>query len=116
MDRSDIRLPAYTKKKQADESAIIVGKFKMEVKTNQEESIRRMTANNANSIVMLLNGAPVDMTAWVGGCAAVLEAWYPGEQGAQAMAEILFGDVNPSAKLPITFPRSVGQLPLFYKR
>ena len=114
MDRSDIRLPAYTKKVQADESAIIVGKFEIEVKTNQEESIRRMTAVNKNSIVMLLNGAPVDMTAWVDGCGAVLEAWYPGEQGAQAMTEILFGDVNPSAKLPITFPRSVGQLPLFY--
>lgn len=114
MDRSDIRLPAYTKKKQADESAIIVGKFEIEVKTNQEESIRRMSACNVNSIVMLLNGAPVDMSAWVDGCGAVLEAWYPGEQGAQAMTEILFGDVNPSAKLPITFPRSVGQLPLFY--
>ena len=114
MDRSDIRLPAYTKKVQADEAAIIVGKFEIEVKTNQEESIRRMTAANANSIVMLLNGAPVDMTAWVDGCGAALEAWYPGEQGAQAMTEILFGDVNPSAKLPITFPRSVGQLPLFY--
>ena len=114
MDRSDIRLPAYTKKVQADEAAIIVGKFEIEVKTNQEESIRRMTAVNANSIVMLLNGAPVDMTAWVDGCGAVLEAWYPGEQGAQAMTEILFGDVNPSAKLPITFPRGVGQLPLFY--
>ena len=114
MDRSDIRLPAYTKKKQADESAIIVGKFEIEVKTNQEESIRRMSACNANSIVMLLNGAPVDMSAWVDGCGAVLEAWYPGEQGAQAMTEILFGDVNPSAKLPITFPRSAGQLPLFY--
>ena len=114
MDRSDIRLPAYTKKKQADESAIIVGKFEIEVKTNQEESIRRMSACNANSIVMLLNGAPVDMSAWVDGCGAVLEAWYPGEQGAQAMTEILFGEVNPCAKLPITFPRSVGQLPLFY--
>ena len=114
MDRSDIRLPAYTKKKQVDESAIIVGKFEIEVKTDQEESIRRMSACNTNSIVMLLNGAPVDMSAWVDGCGAVLEAWYPGEQGAQAMTEVLFGDVNPSAKLPITFPRSVGQLPLFY--
>ncbi len=114
MDRSDIRLPSYTKKVQADEAAIIVGKFEIEIKTNQEESIRRMAAANKNSIVMLLNGAPVDMTAWVDGCGAVLEAWYPGEQGAQAMTEILFGDVNPSAKLPITFPRSVGQLPLFY--
>ena len=114
MDRSDIRLPAYTKKMQEDESALIVGKFEIEVKTDQEQSIRRMSAANANSIVMLLNGAPVDMSAWVDGCGAILEAWYPGEQGAQAMTEILFGKVNPSAKLPITFPRSVGQLPLFY--
>ena len=86
----------------------------MEVKTDQEESIRRMTAANPNSAVILLNGAPVDMSNWIEGCGAILEAWYPGEQGAQAICEILFGEVNPSAKLPITFPRSVGQLPLFY--
>ena len=114
MDRSDIRLPGVSKKAQQDEGAIIVGKFEAEVKTNQEESIRRMTAANPNSAVILLNGAPVDMTAWGDGCAAILEAWYPGEQGAQASCEIRFGDVNPSAKLPITFPRTVGQLPLFY--
>ena len=73
-----------------------------------------MTAANPNSVVILLNGAPVDMRGWMDGCKAILEAWYPGEQGAQAITEILFGETNPSAKLPITFPRSVGQLPLFY--
>ena len=114
MDRSDIRLPGVTRKAQADESAIIVGKFEVEVKTDQEDSIRRMTKANKNSVVILLNGSPVDMTAWGEGCSAILEAWYPGEQGAQAITEILFGEVNPSAKLPITFPRSVGQLPLYY--
>ena len=114
LDRSDIRLPGVTRKAQQDESALIVGKFEAEVKTDQEASIRRMTAANPNSAVVLLNGAPVDMTAWMDRCGAILEAWYPGEQGAQAICEILFGDVNPSAKLPITFPRSVGQLPLFY--
>ena len=114
MDRSDIRLPGVTRKAQEDEGAIIVGKFEAVVKTDQEESIRRMTKANPNSAVVLLNGAPVDMTAWADGCAAILEAWYPGEQGAQAICEILFGDVNPSGKLPITFPRTVGQLPLFY--
>lgn len=114
MDRSDLRLPGVTRKAQQDESAIIVGKFEAEVKTDQEESIRRMTAANPNSVVILLNGAPVDMNGWMDGCAGILEAWYPGEQGAQAICEILFGDANPSAKLPITFPRSVGQLPLFY--
>ena len=114
MDRSDIRLPGVTHKVQADESAIIVGKFDMDVTTDQEESIRQMNAANKNSIVVLLNGSPVDMSGWVENTNAVLEAWYPGEQGAQAICEILFGEVNPSAKLPITFPKSVGQLPLFY--
>ena len=73
-----------------------------------------MTAANANAAVVLLNGAPIDMSRWMEGCGAIIEAWYPGEQGSQALCEILFGDVSPSAKLPITFPRSVGQLPLFY--
>ena len=114
MDRSDIRLPGVTRKAQVDDSAVIVGKFEMEVKTDQEESIRRMNSANPNSAVVLLNGAPVDMNSWIDGCKAILEAWYPGEQGAQAICEILFGEVNPSAKLPITFPRNVGQLPLFY--
>jgi len=114
MDRSDLRLPGITRKAQQDEAAIIVGKFEAEVKTDQEESIRRMIKANPNSAVVLLNGAPVDMSGWMDNCNAILEAWYPGEQGAQAICEILFGDVNPSAKLPITFPRSVGQLPLFY--
>ena len=114
MDRSDLRLPGVTRKAQQDEGALIVGKFEAEVKTDQEESIRRMAKANPNSAVILLNGAPVDMSAWMNDCKAILEAWYPGEQGAQAICEILFGDVNPSAKLPITFPRSVGQLPLFY--
>ena len=114
MDRSDIRLPGVTHKVQKDDSALIVGKFEMDIKTDQEESIRRMNAANPHSVVILLNGAPVDMSSWIEGSNAILEAWYPGEQGAQAICEILFGEVNPSAKLPITFPRSVGQLPLFY--
>ena len=114
LDRSDIRLPSFIQQKQRDDGAIIVGKFDFEIKTDQEESIRRMTSANPNSIVILLNGAPIDMSNWIDGCNAILEAWYPGEQGAQAICEILFGDVCPSAKLPITFPKSVGQLPLFY--
>ena len=101
-------------KVQKDDNAVIVGKFEIEVKTDQEESIRRMTGANPNSAAILLNGAPVDMSGWIDGCRAILEAWYPGEQGAQAICEILFGEVCPSAKLPITFPRTVGQLPLFY--
>ena len=114
LDRSDICLPSFVHQEQKDDGAIIVGKYDFEIKTDQEASIRRMTAANPNSVVVLLNGAPIDMSNWIEGCNAILEAWYPGEQGAQAICEILFGAVCPSAKLPITFPRSVGQLPLYY--
>ena len=114
MDRSDIRLPKNVKKRQEDENAIIVGKYEIEVTVDQEESIRKMCSANPNSTVVLLGGSPIDMSAWIDDCAAVVEAWYPGEQGAKAIVEILFGDVNPSGKLPITFPKNVGQLPLFY--
>ncbi|MBO5299216.1 MAG: glycoside hydrolase family 3 C-terminal domain-containing protein, partial [Clostridia bacterium] len=69
---------------------------------------------NKNSVVVLLNGSPIEMTSWIGDCNAVLEAWYPGEQGSQAICEILFGEYSPNAKLPITIPKSVGQVPLFY--
>lgn len=114
LDRSDIRLPSFISKKQEDNGAQIVGKQSFEVKTEQEESIRKMSKLNKNSIVVLLNGSPIDMSSWIDGCKAILEAWYPGEQGAQAICEILFGDICPSGKLPITFPKCVGQLPLFY--
>lgn len=114
MDRSDIRLPSVMEAKQEDEHAIIVGKFSMSVEVNQEESIRKMTQANTNAIVVLLNGAPVDMTAWEGDCKGILEAWYPGEQGARALGEILFGMISPSGKLPISVPRNVGQVPIFY--
>lgn len=115
MDRCDIHLPKLSHKaKQEDENAIIVGKIEIEIREDQDAAIKQLTKANANSVIMLMNGAPVDMSQWIDGARAVIEVWYPGEQGAQAMAEILFGEVNPSAKLPITIPRSVGQLPLFY--
>jgi beta-glucosidase len=54
------------------------------------------------------------MRDWLDNVAAVVEAWYPGEMGGQAIAEVLFGKVNPSGKLTISFPRKIGQLPLYY--
>jgi len=114
LDRCNIALPKVSKAAQADEAAMIVGKIEFDIKENQEDAISRLLAANKNSVVMLLNGAPIDMSNWLDAANAVVEAWYPGEQGSQAMCEIIFGDCNPSAKLPITFPRSVGQLPLFY--
>ncbi len=67
-------------------------------------------------ILVLINGRPYAIPTVVEQVNAVLEAWLPGEEGGQAVADVLFGKVNPGGKLPITIPRSVGQLPLFYNQ
>jgi beta-glucosidase len=64
--------------------------------------------------VILINGRPASTVAIAEKANALLEGWYLGEQGGNAMADVLFGDVNPGGKLPVTIPRSVGQLPMFY--
>lgn len=115
LDRCNIDLPKVSHTaEQADGHAYIVGKIKYEIRADQDTSIRKLIQANPNTVIMMLNGAPVDMSAWIEDARAVVEAWYPGEQGAQAMAELVFGEYSPSAKLPITIPRCVGQLPLYY--
>lgn len=69
---------------------------------------------NPNTVVVLMNGRPLDLSNIVDLAPSILEAWYPGTQGGHAIADVLFGKYNPSGKLPITFPRSVGQIPIFY--
>ena len=114
-DRSDLRLPSVTVHANRDEDGgLIVDAATQEIKDDQEQSILRLCQANPKTVVILQNGAPIDMTEWIGQVTAVIEAWYPGEQGAKAMTEILFGEVNPSGKLPIGIPKSVGQLPLYY--
>jgi beta-glucosidase len=66
-------------------------------------------------IVVLINGRPASTVAIAERADALLEGWYLGEQGGNAVADVLFGDVNPGGKLPVTIPRSVGQLPMFYQ-
>ncbi len=80
----------------------------------QAELIKQVAATGVPTVVVLINGSAVTMLDWIDRVDAVVEAWYPGEAGGTAIAEILFGDVNPGGKLPITFPRTVGQLPLYY--
>jgi beta-glucosidase len=72
--------------------------------------IAAVAAANPRTAVVLMTGSPVTMP-WVGDVGAVLEAWYPGERGGHAIAALLFGDANPSGRLPITFPRSLADLP-----
>ena len=76
----------------------------------QDDLIAKVADANPHTIVVLENGSPVTMP-WVGQVAGILEAWYPGTRGADAVASVLFGDVNPCAKLPITFPESDADLP-----
>jgi len=65
-------------------------------------------------VVLLINGPPLSIPEVVNRANAVLEGWYPGQEGGTALADILFGDVNPGGKLPVTVARSAGQLPMFY--
>jgi len=76
-----------------------------ELPPGQNELIRAIAAKNKNTIVVINSGGGVDMSEWIDKVAGVIEAWYPGQEGGTALAEILFGDVNPSGHLAATFER-----------
>ena len=76
----------------------------------QDDLVNAVAAANPHTVVVLETGGPALMP-WIGKVNAALEIWYPGVRGAEAMANVLFGDVNPSGKLPITFPMSDADLP-----
>jgi beta-glucosidase len=76
----------------------------------QDALIEAVASANPNTIVVLETGGPVTMP-WLDKTAAVVEAWYPGARGGEAIASILYGDTNPSGRLPVTFPASIAQLP-----
>ena len=80
----------------------------------QEELIQQVAATGTPVVVVLVGGSAITMSAWIDRVAAVVDAWYPGEQGGHAVADVLFGDANPAGRLPITFPMAEGQLPLSY--
>jgi beta-glucosidase len=80
----------------------------------QDQLIRAIVETGVPTVVVLINGRPLSINYAAEHVPAILEAWYPGQEGGTAVAQILFGDVNPGGKVPITFPRSVGQLPDYY--
>ena len=65
-------------------------------------------------MVVLFNGRPLTLGSVVDDAPSILEAWFPGVQAGNAVADVVFGDVNPGGKLPVSFPRSVGQVPIYY--
>jgi len=81
---------------------------------NQEQLLEAVVATGKPVVLVLENGRPLTIGWAQQHVPAILEAWYPGEFGGQAIAETLFGDNNPGGRLTITFPRNVGQLPMFY--
>ena len=80
----------------------------------QDELIRQISAVNKNTIIVLTAGGNVDMTEWVDRVPAILHAWYPGQEGGTALAQILFGDYSPSGKLPASFERRWEDNPTFH--
>jgi beta-glucosidase len=82
-----------------------------ELPPGQNELIAAVAAKNKNTIVVINSGGGVDMTSWLGKVSGVIEAWYPGQEGGTALAEILFGDVNPSGHLAATFESQWEQNP-----
>lgn len=76
-----------------------------------EQFVRNVVAANPNTIVLVHSGSAIDMTAWSDKCAALLYGWYPGQNGAEALRDIIAGKVNPSGKLPMTIERDFADSP-----
>ncbi|NCA84356.1 MAG: beta-glucosidase BglX [Clostridia bacterium] len=80
----------------------------------QQELAEALIATGKPVVVVLINGRPLDLSWLDTHVPAILEAWFPGTQAGHAVADVLFGDYNPSGKLTVTFPRNLGQVPIFY--
>ncbi len=80
----------------------------------QEDLVRAVAATGTPTVLVLINGRPLSVRWEAEHLPAIVEAWNPGEAGGEAVADVLFGDYNPSGRLAITVPRSVGQLPVYY--
>jgi beta-glucosidase len=80
----------------------------------QQELIDRIRATGKPFVVVLFNGRPLTLQKVAASSPAILEAWFPGVQAGNAVADVVFGKVNPGGKLPVTFPLTVGQIPIYY--
>jgi len=84
------------------------------IPASQRELIKALKATGKPLVLVLMNGRPLSLLEENQQADAILETWFSGTEGGNAIADVLFGDYNPSGKLPITFPRSVGQIPTYY--
>ncbi|MCL9799101.1 beta-glucosidase BglX [Pseudomonas sp. AKS31] len=86
----------------------------LNIPETQRELIRALKATGKPLVLVLMNGRPLTILEENQSADAILETWFSGTEGGNAIADVLFGDYNPSGKLPVTFPRSVGQIPTYY--
>ena len=119
--------PAIDIAKKADVAIVVLGESNELVEENrdvasldlhgmQQELIEAIQKTGTPVVCVLLNGRPLS-TNWISeNIPALVEAWFPGEAGGKAVADVLFGNYNPGGKLPITVPKSVGQLPIYYNQ
>ncbi len=86
-------------------------RYDLSLPAHQAELIARVIEANPRTVVVLIDGSPIDMSPWLDKTPSVLQAWYGGSEAGHALAAVLFGDVNPSGKLPCTFPRALADTP-----
>jgi beta-glucosidase len=100
------------------ESADMVGeaasRSTLDLPGRQMDLVKAIHATGKPTVVVLVNGRPLTIAWVVENVPAILESWMAGSQSGNAIADVLFGDVNPGGKLPVTFPRTVGQVPIYY--
>ncbi|HEY5140853.1 MAG TPA: glycoside hydrolase family 3 C-terminal domain-containing protein, partial [Methylococcales bacterium] len=120
LDRSNLDLPVIKRnivaKTQEDEAmGLIVSPWKRDLeKGDQEALIKAVASSGTPTIVVMVNGSPITMQNWINDANAIIEPWYGGERSGIALAEVIFGEYNPAGRLPMTFPKTIGQVPLYY--
>jgi len=100
----------------ADMAGEAASRASLDLPGRQEELLKAVVALGKPVVLVLLNGRPLSIGWAAENVPAILEAWEPGSEGGHAVADILFGDVNPGGKLPVTFPRKASHAPLYYAR
>jgi beta-glucosidase len=122
--RAELRNQAAELARKSDAAIVVVGyssrlesesfdRPSMDLPAGQDELIEAVAAANQNTIVVIVAGAPVTMTKWIGRVPAVVDAWYGGQEAGHAIGDILFGAQNPSGKLPVTFPKEWSDSPAY---
>lgn len=111
--------------KQSDITVVVLGELdlmsaesasrsSLRLSNGQQEMLEAASALGKPVVLVLVNGRPLDISWAAEHVPAILEAWYPGSQGGNAIADVLFGDASPAGHLPVSWPRSTGQVPIYY--